>query len=772
MFFFCLSEYDFSEGGTNYTQSLDYALSKFSGMRDSKRYIIFLTDGEPTSLKYQNKDYTLYSDGTTAMIGNRYEDYNRVQNIIQDHAVLSAEKLGRNDVTMFSVAFAQPGEVNYQLLETMSNKTGGRAIQANPNSLANVFTDISKEFNSPSVDGEIQIDLSKFNGKVKLAPNSDAYIKNNVVHMKYNFTYPIGGAPTPGNMQLSLPLQFTERGQYVFDNIKLIHKDFDGNTMPAVTHKNVTINIVDEAAPIFESVVKINGNQHHAPENLVKMGMQNNGHNELSIEYDLTPSGVLQSNRTGTMRNIRIVQPLPEGISLKSQQLQTSINGSLTGASVQAKTLNGQKVIEIRLGREVNYTGGQFNPAKLNLKAILQADFAMSLVKMPRATIHYEDTNFSSQSHTLTSHSGYIGLQVILEGMADDTTYIGDHTGKLTKKKDSTNEVQAEATPKSLPVKGLELISGNTIRVHFSDDSFKDVYLKADFDVFETNTGKKLANNEETTGPASFKISKRVGGEDVVYYYKTITGQTESGWKKFLPEESVPIPADSIGNVEIQVKTEGGFTLNQQPVTKKIVIVKKVSEINVSPNPIEVYAGESISFQIEVLPLDASDKSVTISLQEDNGKVASYSGDGQGNHRILGVEPGEDSLVIEANDGSGVRVIVPVTVIDPYVALEEVRFKQAKINLPLNDKDIPIEAFLIFNPSNATNKELAETVSSAPAIEAVEKDGKWYIRTEELGFTTVTVTADEDNSITDSAVFEVVTPEEGGDDNPYIDGRW
>ncbi|MGD6802452.1 vWA domain-containing protein [Rossellomorea vietnamensis] len=763
---------EISNGGTNYTQSLEYALQKFSAMRDSKRYIIFLTDGEPTSLKYQGEDYTLYTNGT-AKVGNRNYTYDSVQNFIQHHAVLSAEKLGRNDVTMFSIAFAQPGEVNYQLLETMSNKTGGRAIQANPNSLSNVFTDISKEFNSPSIEGEVQIDLSKFNGKVKLAPNSDAYMDDrNVLHMKYNFTYPIGKSPSPANIQLSLPLEFTQQGQYVFDNIKLIQKDFDGKTLPAVTHENVTINIVDEAAPKFESAVKINGNQYHAPENLVKMGMQNNEHNEFSIEYDITPSAMLQANKSGNLKNIKIIQPLPDGISLKSSALQTSLSGSLSGATVRETTQNGQRVLEIKPGKTITYNGNQFSQARLNMKAILQADFAMSLVKMPKAAIHYTDSNFSSQNHTLTSHSGYIGLQVILNGMADNTTYIGDHTGKLTKKEDATNEVKAEATPKPLPVKGLELKDGNTIRVHYNDNSFHDIFLKTDFAVYETNTEKILSNNEETTGPASFKVSKKVGGEDVVYYYKTISGQKDSGWKKFQPDEPVALPADLIGNIEIQVKTEGGFTLNEQPVSKNIVIVKKVNEINVTPNPIEVTAGESISFQIEVLPLDATDKSVTVQLLNSNGKISSYSEEGSGNHRILGTEPGDDQLVIEANDGSGVRIIVPVKVIDPYVALEEVKFKQAKINLPLNDQDIPIEAFLIFNPSNATNKELAETVSSAPAIEAVEKDGKWYIRTEELGFTTVTVTADEDNSLTDSAVFEVVTPEEGGDDNPYIDGRW
>ncbi|WP_456273863.1 vWA domain-containing protein [Bacillus sp. AK031] len=774
--FWCNEKYDFSVGGTNYTQSLDYALSKFSGMRDSKRYIIFLTDGEPTSLKLNNKQYTLYNNGSAA-IGNSYANYNTVKSIIHEKAVSSAEKLGQNDVKMYSIAFAEQGEVNYQLLETMSNKTGGRAIQANPDSLSNVFTDISKEFNSPSIEGEVQIDLNKFNGKVKLAPNSDAYVdSNNVVHMKYKFTYPIGQKPTPGNIQMSLPLQFTQKGQYVFDNIKLIYKDFDGRTQPAITHDSVTINIVEEAAPKFESAVKINGNQYHTPENLIKMGMQNNEHNEFSIEYDLTPAGVLQANRSGVLNNIRIVQPLPDGISLKSESLLSSISGLLTNSSVNEITHNGQRAIEIKPGRAINYSGSQFSPARLNLKAVLQADFAMTLVKMPKAVIYYGDSNFSAQNHTLTSHSGYIGLQVILKGMTDSFTYIGDHAGKLVKKNDASGEVLAAVTPKALPVSGLELIDGSTIRVHYRDNTVQDVYLKTNFEVFETETEKLLTNNEETPGPAAFKVSKRVGGQDVVYKYKIISEEIETDWVDFDPSQAVELPSGLIGSVEILVKTEGGFTLNQNPVTKRIILIKKVSEIIASPNPIEVKVGESVEIEIEILPIDASNKNIEVYLEKGNGDTAArYTFEGILNnraHRILGVNPGEDRLVIEAKDGSGVKVFIPVTVLDPYVELDEVRFKQAKINLPLTDQWIPIDAFLIFNPSDATNKNLAETISSTDTIEVIKEDGEWYIRTEELGYTTITVVAEEDSSITDSAVFEVVTPEEGGEDNPYIDGRW
>jgi hypothetical protein len=140
-------------------------------------------------------------------------------------------------------------------------------------------------------------------------------------------------------------------------------------------------------------------------------------------------------------------------------------------------------------------------------------------------------------------------------------------------------------------------------------------------------------------------------------------------------------------------------------------------------------------------------------------------------HRILGVKPGQDYLVVTAK-GSKASISVPVTVVDPYVKLEEVRFKQDMFSIPLTDQKIPIKALLIFNPANATNKELAETISSTAAIEVIKEGGEWYIRTEDLGFTTISVVADEDSSITDSAGFEVVTPEEGGEDNPYIDGRW
>jgi hypothetical protein len=775
-FIWCGEEYDFSIGGTNYTQSLDYALSKFSGMRDASRYIIFLTDGEPTSLKFNNQQYTLYTNGR-ASIGNNYANYNTVKKMILEKAIASSEKLGANEVKMYSIAFAQPGEVNYQLLETMSNKTGGRAIQANPNSLSNVFTDISKEFNSPSVSGEIQIDLTKFNGKVKLAPNSDAYIdNNNVVHMRYNFTYPIGKQPSPGNMQMSLPLQFTEKGQYVFDNIKLVYKDFDGNTQPAVTHRNVTINIVDEAAPKFESAVKITGNQYHATENLIKMGMQNNEHNEFSIEYDLTPSGILQANKSGTLKDIRIVQPLPEGISLKSSNLQTAVSGSLTGASVREINQGGQRAMEITLGKSINYSGSQFAPNRLNVKAILQAEFAMSLVKMPKATIYYNDTSYSAQYHTLNSHSGYIGLQVILKGISDNSTYIGDHSGKLIKKNDAQGNVVSEVSPYSKPVKGLELRDGDTIVIHYSDGHVHEVYLKTAIELFETSTDKLLSNNEQTEGPVSFKVIKLVSGEDVTYEYQVVSDEGTTHWEDFDPAGSINLPQTLSGKVEVKVKTAGGFTLNEEPVTQSVEIVKKVKSIRVSPNPIEVKVGESIELEIDLEPFDAPNRNFDVSLEKGNGIIAQYSEDkisGTLTHRILGVTPGQDYLVITAK-GSQATISVPVTVVDPYVKLEEVKFKQAVFKLQLTDQKIPVEALLIFNPSNATNKELAQVVSGSSEIEVFKEGEDWYLRTVKRGTTSVTVVAEEDNNITDTAGFEVVPPDEGGDggNESYIDGRW
>jgi hypothetical protein len=763
--FFCGKNYDFSLGGTNYSQSLEYALSQFSGMNKSKRYIVFLTDGEPTSLFLNNKEYSLYTNGT-ASIGNRSSNYKETQKTIQDQSLLTADLLGKNNVTMYSLAFADKGDVNYQLLDSMSKKTGGFAVPANSENLTNLFKDISEQFNAPAIEGEVLIDLTKFNHKVKLANNADAYIDDqNVVHLKYNFSYPIGKEPVPNIKQLSLPLLFTEKGEYNFDNITLKYKNFKGVEQAPILHPPVKIKIVDEAAPKFENTVQLIGNKYHSPDSLVKEGMANSENNRFSIQYKLSPTGVIQANKSGSLQNLKIIQPLPLGVSLLNTSIQTS--GGV--ADVKQITSNGVPSLAISLSQSIAYTGNNFSIKDLSLTVDLQADWAMSYVNMPRATINYTDSNFHEQAHTLNVPTEFIGLKVMLKSLSDNMIYIGDYSGKIQKTNQSSGELIAESSPKSIPVQGLALTSdGKAISVLYNDGTKSILPLMADFHFINRTTGVELSPYKETNGPVDIQVNTLVAGQNVIYEYRITNSEATSEWKTFNPQQNISIPDNYIGNVDVEVRTKGGFTLSETPIMKSIKIVKKVQSFSVTPNPITVDIGKSIPFSVSVSPNDATNKGFTLSVE---GKNASLLDTKDG---ILGLAEGDAVLVVNSIDGSGVSLRVLIKVKNPYISLENLRFKKAKESILLHSDDLQIDDYLIYNPFEATNKKLDSVISGSNKIIDIKKvDGKWYLVPKKIGFTTITVTSDQDPKLTDTAVFEVVsTTDSGSNGDGSIDGKW
>lgn len=107
--------------------------------------------------------------------------------------------------------------------------------------------------------------------------------------------------------------------------------------------------------------------------------------------------------------------------------------------------------------------------------------------------------------------------------------------------------------------------------------------------------------------------------------------------------------------------------------------------------------------------------------------------------------PGNVTIYVEAQDESGVSATANITVVDPTVPLESIRFKQRTLSITLGEK-IPVASLLEFNPSNATNKQLESVLSSAPQyVEITNENGQWYLTARNYGYSTVTAIAEEKN---------------------------
>ncbi|QQZ10699.1 VWA domain-containing protein [Heyndrickxia vini] len=784
-----------SGGGTNYIQPLESVVSTSimknaeTGSGDRKKYVIFLTDGEPTSLIYNSNLYEISTADTCIKNGNsnrctEINGVNGLKKLIKSAVLDTSDNIGKNDITMYSIAFAKEGDVNYQLLDTMSGKTGGFATQSNSNSLTELFTNISSQFDSPSIDGDVTIDLKPFKGTVKVKDGANAYVdENNVAHVKFNFSYPINANPSPNEINTSLPLEFTKTGVYSFETIKINYKDLNGKVVQNI-HSPVTITIKDDTAPTFTSSVDLIGNALYSPDSLVKIGTSDSESNQFSAKYTITPSGLVNSFANGSLTGLKIIQPLPDGITLANSQLTiTSGQDFMSNASVkEIITEDNKHKIQIDIPKPISYSKGNFNVKEFSFSIKLKAMWALSYTSYPIATIQYNDSRFGSQSVTTSTLSKKIGMKVRLDtDNTDKYYYVGDAVGKIQKINKNSEEVVAETdlTANSLPnkpVMGLELQNnGKKIEITYYDNSKAYLYLKTNFEMKENGTGKILINGSSTAGPVQFYVTDFVLGKDVKYEYQLESKKGTTDWLVFDPKQPVQIPGNYSGEVKINVRTLGGFSSDSNAVTKSVVITKNIQSITVTPNPIEVDVLKSVDFTIKIEPEDALNKQLQISIENPEGLTVAELVDGD-NNRILGVHEGSAKLVIKSLDGSNIRVEIPINVINPYVALKELHFTKAKYTITPGSM-ISIYPKLIFNPENATNKKIKNIFSTDEDIVEVVQgaDGAWYVKANKIGYSTITVISDDNPAIKDTAVFEVhdSTDDNGtGNDNQSIDGKW
>lgn len=779
-------------GGTNYTQSLDAALGMFGNSTNNK-YVLFMTDGEPT-FSYVNKPYTYetcflgrWCRDITEQRQYHYEIYGQKPNLssrvyylsnsgnalidmsvsktietIRGHGNEMAQKLAQKDIKLYSIGFGSNSEVDMDYLRNLSSVTGVAARQATQENIASIFRDISADMDTPSISGEIKVDLKKYSDKVSLVEGSGARIdENGFASIKFNLPYPINQtAPQP--IDLNLPLSFKELGIYTFDNISMAYTDLNGRKITK-PHSSVTIEVKADAPPGFKGTMNLNGSIN-TPDNLIKVSGSAEKTNEFEVQYSLNPFGLVNNTVKGSLTNLRIVQPLPEGVSLVS---------SAGAAAIDLP--DGRKAIELSFTGSVGYSNGRFTLDLVTGAFKLKGDWALSNVKMPAAILYYKDSRFGNQQTTIAASSQVINMKVRLKDTTKQQAYDGDAAGIISKIDLSDNGKKLAQTgfPNdhgllNKPIMDMRFTDNNkSIEVIYSDGSKATIYLVLDYEMTGVDTGKSYNSSEKANEHVNVKLTKLVAGQGVKYFYKIINEKGTTEWKEFSPDEEIPLTEP--GENTIMIKAIGGFSATDQPVTKSLTIEKRIESISVSPDPIEVEVGKTAAFQLVILPADATNKNLNITVS--NTDIAAIV---NGNS-INGRTPGITELIVKTTDGSKLEARVRIIVKDPYIGLEEIKFKKPVFKLNLNEK-IAIESVLIFNPDNATNKEIVQVASTVPGCVAVKKEnGKYYLVAEKVGYSTVTAEAEEQRDKSKpkaSALFEVSDKQAGGDNGASGEGRW
>jgi hypothetical protein len=794
-------------GGTNYTQSFEKALEMLEGGNNNK-YIIFMTDGEPTfsnvieKVTYEKKvqvgtkkkcfiicweepvyeyktftedvlvHYELYGQGSKMsskvyydLNGERYYKNMSVKDTIaaiRQHGLTMAEKLAEKNIKLYSIGFGKDDEVDMDYLRNLSAKTGVTARQASQENIVPIFEDISKDIDTPSISGEVKIDLSQYNGKVKVMEGSNARVdENHIATFKFNFSYPINQNPSQP-IDLTLPLSFSETGTYTFNNIVMTYNDLSGKRV-SVAHSPVTIEVKADAPPSFKGTMTLKGIEN-TPDHLIKISNSTERTNEFTVQYDLEPQGLVDNRVSGSLTNIKIIQPLPEGISI------------VGSSGVKVEYIPETHDAVITFSSNINYSNGKFNPSKLTAAITLKADWALSNVKMPLATIQYTDSRFGGQNTTIPASNQVINSKVRLKEFPNNA-YDGDSSGIITKLNLNENSKKLAQTEypnnyglKNKAIKEMVFLNGSgntTIKITYFDNDLAYAYLKPDYELRGDKTGHLYADGDSANEPIHMKLTNLVAGKGVKYFYSIENGNESSSWVEFTPDDSITLTKPGVN--KIKVKAEGGFAIKDLVVEKIIKIEKRIESITIDPNPIEIDVGSTASFTVKIHPEDATNQVLDFEIKDRT--VAEFTD----TNRIFGKKDGETELIVRTKDGSNIVSAVPIIVKDPYIPLEELKFKKSVFKIGLGEK-IEVRDLLIFNPDNATQKNLVHVVSEMDhKVQVVNENGRWYVIGNEIGYSTVTATVEEQkdgNQPKASALFEVISDSGSEDEGTPGAGRW
>lgn len=684
-----LDYYYASLGDTNYTRALREAQKKFNFAKNSNKYIIFLTDGEPKSSKQEALD-------------------------------ISTE-LGKQGITMYSIGFGPDKDIDFNLLESMSKNTGGYAVRSNTGDLTKIFNDISKKVNTSAISGNVKIDLGKFKGDVIVDP---AYTikedSNGVVQIPFKITFPVGERPDPSLIQHSLPLQFKKAGIYEFtDNVTMTFSDIKGNPQPEIKHPAFKVEVKNESAPFFLNDVQIKGNQYYSADNLVKLGEIDTERNEFTVEYKLMPETVFTEITKGTISKLKISQPLFNGISLASNNpISLLKDGKDVPNGATVKLLG--NMVEIDLGNNsINYNSGKFDMGDYTIQLKLKADWALPYTMMPQAQLHFYDSRFEQQSQTLNISEQRISMNVHLEGT--DTLYTGDSLGTITKVSKSDGQILADIQLSKeneileKPIKAMKLIyNGTAIEITYFDNKKAILFLKTDYTLKNLSLSQDLQAGATTKGRVGFKITDLVQGDNVIYEYQIKTEKHESNWSAFDPTALIELPSDLEGNIEIRVRTKGGFSLNSTPIVKSLIIIKE--SISVTPKPIELNVGESKEIEIKIVPEDNTMRDFEVAITDST--IANYE-----NGVVKGIKDGETTLVVTTVDVAGNFIKAEVEIKVNPILISSITVTP---NPVIIGKFLDFSNFIVdIQPTNATNKEL-EWKSLNPSIASIIEAGKVF----------------------------------------------
>ena len=142
----------------------------------------------------------------------------------------------------------------------------------------------------------------------------------------------------------------------------------------------------------------------------------------------------------------------------------------------------------------------------------------------------------------------------------------------------------------------------------------------------------------------------------------------------------------------------------------------KVSSITISQTEITLKPDDTLQLEATVYPTDAANKSVI--WKSSNEDVAIVTDEGF----VLAVAEGEADVTVASTENSEIKAVCHIKVEkekEPEVPIVQIKFEESPVTITLGETK---KLNVIFNPVNATNKEL-DWVSAKTSVVEVDKEG-------------------------------------------------
>ncbi|TMU85716.1 VWA domain-containing protein [Bacillus sp. BHET2] len=814
--------YTTANGGTNYTDPLRAAKNM---LRDSKneKYIVFLTDGQPmiaTSIEkvkkevcikplwffcsetgvvesdqqvtydYQNKySYNKWLHKISSPDNSKLKSlfiksfsmdgisfssgwYNpgevetnsqQMQALIKQKGLEVSKEIYNDKITMHTLGYGE-GDLDDRYLEMLAQQTSGSFIKASEGSVSDAFEKLANKLNSVKLDGEIIVQLPE-----NVTVDRNQYkVVNNTVYLPFSSVYEVGqGIPTP--ITLSLPVEFSTKGSYLFKDMKIQYKTAEETTWRNTGKKSVTIEVKDDAPASVTGKLDLQKMNQDLFNLIIEHGKETN---KFTGVYQLNFGGLVNPKAKGNLSDITIHQPLPDGVEVNESP------------GITIETINGQRTAVIKLIQKMNFDNGSFSQSTLEIPVTLKAVWSINNVKMPQAKVYYIDSRYGNKvSSNLNPNQNEISAKVRTRQFHNlkEYAYDGYSNGTIKKVRILGPSENVVATLEAGMNNGFpntavkSLASAPTqLAITYKDGATSVLSFVPALTVKDAVTKNVLEDGASISNEAEYHLSKGVPGNGVTYEYRVLNDdELIEGWANIELQELKIL--EMLGKNEVQIKANGGFAIDDYVVGKTIWI--EGDDLIRVPSVIELYVGETKSFKIDIFPFGKPNNNYNVNVfQGDDRLINSVYNqvNSTKENKITGLSPGEDIVEVSTKNGKykkNIRVIVK----SRFVNLESLDFDKTKYTLLLEGDEMDVYSNLLFNPTNATNKDIKSVTDTGNGVvEIVKEDGKWKVVPENIGVTTITVTSDADPSIKAIAIFEVVSEddENSGTEDGSIDGRW